>query len=43
MIDLKNLNIVLTGSTGVIGNSMILHNLINADQMYWLQEPMKKS
>ncbi len=29
MIDLKNLNIVLTGSTGVIGNS-ILHNLINA-------------
>ena len=29
MIDLKNLNIVLTGSTGVIGNS-ILHKLINA-------------
>ena len=29
MIDLKNLNIVVTGSTGVIGNS-ILHNLINA-------------
>ena len=29
MIELKNLNIVLTGSTGVIGNS-ILHNLINA-------------
>ena len=28
MIDLKNLNIILTGATGIIGNS-ILENCIN--------------
>ena len=29
MIDLKNLNIILTGATGVIGNT-ILDNLMSA-------------
>ncbi len=29
MIDLKNLNIVLTGATGIIGNS-IVHKLISS-------------
>ena len=40
MIDLKNTNIILTGATGGIGNS-ILEKLITSGAMYWQLELVK--